>query len=398
MRKRTSGLEDKRFKKKRRGIKIMKKVMILNGQYAPGYKGGGPIQSCINMVNNLSDIFDFYVLCADRDLKSEDPYKNIAINQWNQVGFAKVYYMNQEKQTINGFTEILNEIDYDILYLNGFFSPLFTIKPLLARLLGKLNKSKIILAPRGDFTGGCENKKLKKYLYIYLSRLIGMYNNLLWHATSELEEKSIKKLFPNAEIFVASNLSTKFFPKKLQISKIPGELRLVFLSRIFPKKNIKYALEVLKQVKGNVIFDIYGSMEDKIYWKECTALINKMPVNVKVQYCGEVPHSEIENVFSKYHAFFFPTLGENYGHVIVEAMMNNCVVILGKGVTPWDEYGSEMGLLGELDNQKTFVSIIERLVSIDAEKFRELVLKNNHYITKEFDAPLVKTKYKEMFQ
>lgn len=43
--------------------------------------------------------------------------------------------------------------------------------------------------------------------------------------------------------------------------------------------------------------------------------------------------------------FFFPTLGENYGHVIVEAMMNNCLVILSEGVTPWDDYKEKGGFL-----------------------------------------------------
>ena len=26
---------------------MKKRVLVLNGQYAPGYKGGGPIQSCM---------------------------------------------------------------------------------------------------------------------------------------------------------------------------------------------------------------------------------------------------------------------------------------------------------------------------------------------------------------
>ena len=41
---------------------MKKRVLVLNGQYAPGYKGGGPIQSCINMVENLYEQIDFFVL------------------------------------------------------------------------------------------------------------------------------------------------------------------------------------------------------------------------------------------------------------------------------------------------------------------------------------------------
>ncbi|WP_172972567.1 glycosyltransferase family 4 protein [Fundicoccus ignavus] len=375
-----------------------KKVLILNGQYLPGYKGGGPIQSCVNMIENLSDRFDFYVLCADRDYKEEKTYNGIKINMWNQVGKAKVFYLSPEKQTLNGFKKILNETKYDLLYLNGFFSPIFTIKPLLLRRLGKLKNTKIILTPRGDFTGGLENKKVKKYTYIFLIKLIGMYNKLLWHATSDIEEKDIKDTFPKAKVYTVSNLPAKFTPKQAITPKKAGELRLVFVSRIFPKKNIKYALETLKQIKkGKVIFDIYGPMEDKTYWAECEAIIKEMPHNVTVKYCGEAPHAEIPHIFEQYHAFFFPTLGENYGHVIVEAMMNNCLCLLSKGVTPWDDYVECGNFVCSLENKQQFVAAIQELLAMDVEDFNMHLALNNAYIAKKTDITDTLLQYNIMF-
>ena len=356
-------------------------ILILNGQYAPGYKGGGPIQSCINMVENLYEQIDFYVLCADRDYKETVPYSDVQINQWNEVGHAKVYYLSPDKQDIKGFEEVINSIDYDVMYLNGFFSPIFTIRPLLLRRMGKLKKKPVILTPRGDFTGGCENKKLKKYSYIYLVKLLGLYSGLLWHATSEIEERDIKHKFAKANVFTVPNLPAKFIPKKPCISKKPSELRLVFVSRIFPKKNIKYALEVLSKItEGNVFFDIYGPMEDKSYWAECEEIMKKMPDNVRVKYCGEAEHKDIPHIFEQYHAFFFPTLGENYGHVIVEAMMNNCLCILSKGVTPWDDYIEYLNIGAKLSEQEKFIEIINRLVKANQEDINKMLEFNNTYI------------------
>ena len=356
-------------------------VLILNGQYAPGYKGGGPIQSCINMVENLYEQIDFYVLCADRDYKETVPYSDVQINQWNEVGHAKVYYLSPDKQDLKGFEEVINSIDYDVMYLNGFFSPIFTIRPLLLRRMGKLKKKPVILTPRGDFTGGCENKKLKKYSYIYLVKLLGLYSGLLWHATSEIEERNIKHKFAKANVFTVPNLPAKFIPKKPCISKKPSELRLVFVSRIFPKKNIKYALEVLSKItEGNVFFDIYGPMEDKSYWAECEEIMKKMPDNVRVKYCGEAEHKDIPHIFEQYHAFFFPTLGENYGHVIVEAMMNNCLCILSKGVTPWDDYIEYLNIGAKLSEQEKFIEIINRLVKANQEDINKMLEFNNTYI------------------
>lgn len=365
---------------------MKKRVLVLNGQYAPGYKGGGPIQSCINMVEDLYDQFDFYVLCADRDYKETVPYSGVKINQWNEVGHAKVYYLSPDKQDLKGFEEAINSIDYDVMYLNGFFSPIFTIRPLILRRLGKLKKKPVILTPRGDFTGGCENKKLKKYSYIYLVKLLDLYNGLLWHATSDIEERDIKRKFAKANVFTVPNLPAKFVPKKPCISKKTGELRLVFVSRIFPKKNIKYALEVLSKItEGNVVFDIYGPMEDKGYWAECEELMKKLPSNVKVKYCGEAEHKDIPHIFEQYHAFFFPTLGENYGHVIVEAMMNNCLCILSKGVTPWDDYIEHLDIGAKLSEQEKFVEIVNRMLQLDQSGIDSMLKFNNQYIAEKTD-------------
>lgn len=376
---------------------MKKRVLVLNGQYAPGYKGGGPIQSCINMVENLYEQIDFYVLCADRDYKETVPYSGVKINQWNEVGHAKVYYLSPDKQDLKGFEEVINSIDYDVMYLNGFFSPIFTIRPLLLRRMGKLKKKPVILTPRGDFTGGCENKKLKKYSYIYLVKLFGLYSGLLWHATSDIEERDIKQKFAKADVFTVPNLPAKFIPKKPCISKKPGELRLVFVSRIFPKKNIKYALEVLSKItEGNVVFDIYGPMEDKVYWAECEELMKKMPDNVNVKYCGEAEHKDIPHIFEQYHAFFFPTLGENYGHVIVEAMMNNCLCILSKGVTPWDDYVMCGDFVHSLNDYSGFINSIHKLVEMDEKVFLECLEMNNKYIAQKVNPSTTVGKYQEM--
>lgn len=377
---------------------MKKKILILNGQYLPGYKGGGPIQSCANMVESLANQFDFYILTADRDFKSQIPYENIRVNEWNQVGSAKVFYMSPNMQTFKGFKKILNETEFDLLYLNGFFSPIFTIKPLILRMMGQLKKSNIILTPRGDFTGGLENKKLKKYMYIFMSKLIGLYGGLVWHATSKLEEEDIKKKFKSADSFIVPNLPEKYVPRDPIISKKSGELRVVFISRIFPKKNLKFALEILSGItSGNIIFDIFGPMEDKEYWRECETVIKKMPSNVKVVYKGEVPHSKIPYIFEKYHAFFFPTLGENYGHVIVEGMMNNCLLVLSKGVTPWDDYNLPIGTVADLHNKSDFDKIIRDLVDMDNEKFLECIAINRKYVEQILNASSLIENYATKF-
>ena len=67
-------------------------VLVFTEYYLPGYKGGGPIRSVFNMVESLSDIFEFFILTSDRDLDDKCSYKGIKTNSWVEYSKSKVLY------------------------------------------------------------------------------------------------------------------------------------------------------------------------------------------------------------------------------------------------------------------------------------------------------------------
>ena len=99
-------------------------------------------------------------------------------------------------------------------------------------------------------------------------------------------------------------------------------------------KNLLAAIEMLSALPGEVLFDIYGPVDDQAYFLRCRQAAAKLPANVKVCFKGPLPHEEAQAKFSEYHFFLFPTLGENFGHVIVEALAAGCPVITSTE-TPW---------------------------------------------------------------
>lgn len=98
---------------------MKKKILIMAGYYLPSVKGGGPIQSIKNIVDNLSDKFDFYIIAADRDLWDEQPFENIEVDKWIQVGKANVYYTDVTKLTWKKTADIINSANYNMMYLNS---------------------------------------------------------------------------------------------------------------------------------------------------------------------------------------------------------------------------------------------------------------------------------------
>ena len=357
---------------------MKKKVLIIADYYVPSNKGGGPIQSIKNLVDNLSDKIDFYILTSDKDLGDEQPYYGVEIDKWVQVDNAKVFYTNTKKLTFRRLAEIINSVEYHALYLNSFFSYKFSIAIVILNKLKRLTAKPLILAPRGQFSQGALGlKSWKKKFFIRIAKALGFYNGIKWHATAGSEKQDIKKVWKKANIEVASNLTANY--KELQYDKNTlkhrGELKIVFISRIHPKKNLKKAIELLQNLQGDIELDIYGPLEDKQYWLECQEVINSLPQTVKIIYKGLLNHNEIADIFKGYHIFLFPTLGENFGHVISEALIGGCPVIISDQ-TPWRGLDNlKVGWDIALSDDDRFIGALQYCIDLNKREY-DLISKN----------------------
>ena len=298
-------------------------VLAVVDNYLPGYKAGGPIRTLANMVDRLGDEFEFKIVTADRDFEDTKPYSKIRVDGWNSVGKADVFYMSPDRRSLSDFRRPLCSTEYDILYLNSFFSPHFTIKPLLLRGLRLIPDRPLVIAPRGEFSPGALGlKSLKKRAYIAVAKVLGLYKGAVWQASSEHEEADIRQWFgSNARVVIAPDLPPVISPAddpKAVKQKTKGYLKIIFLSRISRKKNLDGALDMLKGLKGQIEFNIYGPIEDKLYWAECQRIISSLPEHIKVKYRGSIAHDKVGTVMREHDLFLLPTLGENFGHVILE--------------------------------------------------------------------------------
>lgn len=355
---------------------MKKKVMIFTGGYLPGVKGGGPIQSVKNLVDNLSNIFDFYVVTLDRDLGDTEPYRNVKINQWNQMNGTKVYYIGKENLGFKTIKDIINSISPETLYLNSFFSFNFSIIPVILNKLGLVNPQKIVIAPRGEFSEGALNLKTnKKKLFINLAKALKIYKtkNLHWHVTSEFEKNDLNNnSTAKKNMAVCQNFSADYSSKvyNKNVRKDRNKLSLVYVARIHPMKNLKYAIELLQNgYDGDIVFDVYGPIEDKEYWESCKKLINTLPSNVKVNYKGLLEHDLVLKTFSKYHFFLFPTHGENFGHVISESLISGTPVITSDQ-TPWKDLANKnVGWDIALNETDKFIEVIHNVLSMNQKNY-----------------------------
>lgn len=353
-------------------------VLTFVAHYLPGFRWGGPVRTIANMVEHLADEVDFRIVTADRDVGDTVPYPEVAVNAWNRVGEARVFYAPPGRRSTQAFARLMEETPHDVLYLNSFFHPVFTIRPLLARRLGLVPRRPCVIAPRGEFSPGALSLKgWKKRPYIVLSRLLSLYDDVRWQASSEREAEDIRRSFgaPAASITVAPNLPPPAvsYRERRGPRDAGASLRVCFLSRIAPKKNLDFALRVLARVSVPVEFDIYGPVSHEAYWQRCRALMRDLPAHVKVVYHGEVSPETVMDVFAAHDLFLFPTRGENFGHVILEALSAGTPV-LTSDQTPWTAQASEGCMALPLERERSFTDIIEDLAGlgpIDLERRRE---------------------------
>ena len=176
---------------------------------------------------------------------------------------------------------------------------------------------------------------------MWFASKINLYKNITFHASTDYEKNLIVKNLQvkSSNVRVAINMANVDGNVLVNdnnnhfINNI-NSVKIVFLSRISKDKNIGYTFDIMQHLKLNVIFDIYGPIEDEYIWNDCRQKIMHLPSNIIVNYKGVVQKCDVKHILSQYDLMFLPTFAENYGHVIVECLLVGTPVLISDN-TPW---------------------------------------------------------------
>lgn len=377
-----------------------KRILAFNDYYIPAVKCGGPVTSVSNAVKSLSDDFEFYIESANHDFGDKTPFPNIE-DKWYEVGKAHVRYHNDGELDFKyaKIKEFIEEVKPDLMWFSGLLVP---NKLHNAIFIGEKLNIPVLISPRGEASEDrMALKAYKKKPYAALVSLMGIYKkkNVYFHVTSDDETKGLVRFFhinPD-KITEVPNIGVTISKRESNYRKEIGNVRAMFISRIHEVKNLHFAIKAFSQLKCEAEFDIYGPIESPAYWAQCEELIKQAPGNISINYCGKINPTEVREVYQKYDCFLFPTINENYGHVIAEALANGCPVVLSRGTTPWDDIDGKAGMVCDLDNINSFSDALSKIALMDGDKFQELVDSTyNYYEAKTNDSDAV-LGHKKMF-
>lgn len=348
-----------------------KVVLVFTGFYLPGFKRGGPIRTIANMVEALGDEVQFSLVTLDRDLGDSAPYPNIKPNAWQRLGKAQVYYappLNSFHQTL----KVIRDFQGDILFLNSFFSYRFSILPLLISNLVKPG-FEVFVAPRGEFSeGALALKSAKKQVWLVVAKAFGLYKKVTWLASTTHEAEDIRRVMGrNIAVRIAIDIAAPAAKITINLRNVGTPLQVVFISRISPKKNLLGAIEILMKVQCPVDFHVYGPVEDANYWSACQSAASSLPAHVSLQSHGPLQPDAIAQKLAGYDLFLLPTLGENFGHVIAEALSAGLPVLISDQ-TPWrDMEAKGLGWDIPLGDTEAFMRSIDACHSKSAAEYSE---------------------------
>lgn len=350
-----------------------KRILIFTDWFVPGFKAGGPIRSIANLVDRIPVEFD--IVTSVFDHQSTSPYPNITADTWTKFSDrVRVYYCSKDGANDQVFERIIRNEEYHRIYFNSLFSFSFTLSPLrLCKSLGFTKK--IILAPRGMLKGSAlAEKSLKKKIFLRMSKWMGLFDGITWHATSEVEEQEVKKYYGvKSTVVVAPNLSSTASQSIVTKQKERGKVVLLSIARISPEKGIWEALQFLNETQGDLHFEVffYGLQQNASFFDQCKDLASQIK-NATIHWMGEVSPDRIPELMQNAHFLYAPTRGENFGHAIAEALIHGLPVIVSDQ-TPWQDL-KEKGAGWVLPLKKElFAEVLNRCAQMTETEYATLV-------------------------
>ena len=339
------------------------RVLVVADYYLPGFRAGGPVRAIANTIARLASRTDFFVVTRDHDADGSR-HRGVDGDQWIESAAGRVLYA--PRLTPGLLRRCIAESRCDVVWLNSFFSR-GSLAVIVLRRLRQI-RVRVLLAPRGEFApSALAAKRRRKATALRVLRWTGCLRQLEWLASSEDESRQIAAVI-EAPVVTCIPESVAEVPATGADwpAKAPRRLKAVFAARIAPVKNLLFLLEVLTRCDGDIHLDIVGPVEDAEYWGRCRALIPHLPATITVDYVGEANHDDLQRRLAAYDVLILPTLGENFGHMIVEAWAAGSPVLISDK-TPWRHLTSQ-GLGWDLPlEHEAWISAIEACRDLGAD-------------------------------
>ena len=310
------------------------KVLHVVPSFHPAYFYGGPIRSTFELCRNLVELgCEVRVLTTDANGLSQvlDVDKNEEVEL--PEGFRVRYCPRRQRHSVSPTLMRLLPTYMrwaDVVHLTGVYN--FPTFPTI--LWGRSLNKPLIWSPRGALQRWEGSSRIGlKAVWDFLCYHTADRAELMMHVTSEQERRETLARFRKLRMAMIPNGVD--VPVDLNRIERNGELRLLFIGRLDPKKGIEALLKACRLVDSAPPWRLaiagWGAPE---YVSQLKEQIHALGVKGRVEIMGEVLSEAKKRLFECSDVTLVPSYTENFAIVVAEALAHGVPVIASKG-TPW---------------------------------------------------------------
>jgi glycosyltransferase involved in cell wall biosynthesis len=382
------------------------KILHIIPTYKPATGYGGPIVSIGLLCENLVKYADCDVTVAatNANVKADLPVHS---RTPVLVDGVKVYYFRRITPDHSQLSPSLlwwfwrNMKQFDAIHIHSWWN----LTVLCATTLCLLRGVKPVFSPRGMLSSFSLTGRFKPVFQQFIGKKL--LKNTFLHATSAQEAAECSAMIPNWKHQNLPNFldlrsgknSVGEVPNSADVANIGNDnapLRLLFLSRIHPKKGIELLFDALAEVPFEWSLTMAGD-GDLAYLEELKKRAEKLHISLNINWLGWINTSERWAIFEQSDLLVLPSYNENFANVVIESLAVGTPVLVSKYVGLSD-YVLAKNLGWVCDT--TVESIRDALTNIEQQPTQRLEISNKSacQIRADWDPSVLATNYVKMYK
>lgn len=230
-----------------------------------------------------------------------------------------------------------------IIHFHGVWFPKYAPYFFIALL----THTPFIISPHGSLEpGALKQKFFKKYFARKLFFNFFCSNASAFWACSEKELVSIKSLFVKNRVDIVSiGVDTPPIEAHLVAKNITNKRKVILvISRISPGKGLLNLVRAWNLIRDDNWELIFAGPNEKDYQRDVEEEIKKLDLTQSFKFPGYVDSQQKDLLYRNSDLFVLPSLSENFGIVVAEAMSYG-LPVLTTTETPWGHVGLARGCL-----------------------------------------------------
>jgi len=326
------------------------KICLVSSSFYPATFYGGPISATWDLSKKLAKKgIEVYVSTTNANGSKK---LDIDCNKYleKEVNVFVKYYNEQiiNKLSLSFIFGIWSDIKKsDVVYIQYLFH--YTV--VFSLLFSVIQHKKIIICPRGSFSEFTLSNKLTFIKNLWLSLFIKPFvNQIVWQASSYLEEFDIKRKFPDSTVEIINDgVDFQSFQVYQEISKIEV-VNKYSNSTTTKESNLFFSMGRLHKIKGfDILIDAFHLFlkEDKDakliiaggddgVEEQLNNQIKTLNLKNSVFLIGAIGFDEKKMLLNNCDYFTLASEFESFGIVIAEALSCGLPVIVSNK-TPWKD-------------------------------------------------------------